>query len=117
MIERKDLPKRNEKNSQYVYFVRIGDMQDRLFKIGTTNDPFRRMREHEKAYGKKISVIWLSPPLTSRFTTLRVEEKMIAYWRENKKTWDYLRNDRFTIPSEVEKVTIKIRKNYEIPIE
>ncbi len=116
-----DLPKprlasRGGKPAQYVYFLRVGDKEDRLFKIGTTNNPRRRMLEHERAYGKLVEVLWLSPPLSSRFTTLRVEENMIDKWKKDKPTWEYKRNDRFIIPNDVDTVTIKIRKNYYVSI-
>ena len=116
-----ELPKprkasRGGKDAQYVYFIRVGDKADRLFKIGTTNNPRRRMLEHERSYGKFVEVLWLSPPLSSRFTTLRVEENMIEKWRKDEPTWTYKRNDRFTIPIDVETVTIKIRKNYYVAI-
>lgn len=54
---------KNGKDFQYVYFLRIGDPQERLFKIGTTNDPRRRMLEHERNYKKPVAVLWLSPKL------------------------------------------------------
>jgi len=110
----KDLPNKGNKGHQWIYFIRIGDKEERLFKIGTTNNPKRRMTEHRRGYGKKIHVIWLSPPLKSRFSTLRVEENMINLWRETEPTWQYMRNDRFIIPIGVEKVSIKIRKEYEV---
>lgn len=115
-MNRKELPKKNEKNSQYVYFIRIGEKENRLFKIGTSNDPRRRMSEHVKAYGQEVYPIWLSPPLTSKYSTLRVEEKMIGLWREEQVDWTYRRNDRFIIPEGVDKITIKIRKEYEVLI-
>jgi hypothetical protein len=117
MLSVKSLPSKNEKNSQYVYFIRVGELSDRLFKIGTTNDPRRRMQEHARSYGKEIFPIWLSPPLTSKYTTLRVEERMIGLWRENETEWKYLRNDRFVIPQDVTKIVIKIRNEYEVFLE
>lgn len=71
---------KNGKDFQYVYFLRIGDPQERLFKIGTTNDPRRRMLEHERNYKKSVTVLWLSPKLRGRFTSLKVEE-------DNKEKW------------------------------
>ena len=110
-----DLPtakkQKNGKDFQYVYFLRIGDPQERLFKIGTTNDPRRRMLEHERNYKKPVTVLWLSPKLRGRFTSLKVEE-------DNKEKWiagtncKYLRNDRFIIPPEVDSIKITIKKDY-----
>lgn len=110
-----DLPtakkQKNGKDYQYVYFLRIGDPQDRLFKIGTTNDPRRRMLEHERNYKKPITVLWLSPKLRGRFTSLKVEEDNKEKWIAGT-NWEYLRNDRFIIPPEVDSVKITIKKDY-----
>ena len=110
-----DLPtakkQKNGKDFQYVYFLRIGDPQERLFKIGTTNDPRRRMLEHERNYKKPVTVLWLSPKLRGRFTALKVEEDNKEKWIAGT-NWEYLRNDRFIIPPEVDSVKITIKKDY-----
>lgn len=110
-----DLPtakkQKNGKDYQYVYFLRIGDPQERLFKIGTTNDPHRRMLEHERNYKKPVTVLWLSPKLRGRFTSLKVEEDNKEKWIAGT-NWEYLRNDRFIIPPEVDSVKITIKKDY-----
>lgn len=110
-----DLPtakkQKNGKDYQYVYFLRIGDPQERLFKIGTTNDPRRRMLEHERNYKKPITVLWLSPKLRGRFTSLKVEEDNKEKWI-NGTNWEYLRNDRFIIPPEITSIKITIKKDY-----
>ena len=110
-----DLPtakkQNNGKDYQYVYFLRIGDPQERLFKIGTTNDPRRRMLEHERNYKKPVTVLWLSPKLRGRFTSLKVEEDNKEKWI-NGTNWEYLRNDRFIIPPEITSVKITIKKDY-----
>lgn len=110
-----DLPtakkQKNGKDYQYVYFLRIGDPQERLFKIGTTNDPRRRMLEHERNYKKHVTVLWLSPKLRGRFTSLKVEEDNKEKWIAGT-NWKYLRNDRFIIPPEVDSVKITIKKDY-----
>ena len=98
----------------FVYFIQIGDPADRLFKIGTTNNIKRRMREHEKYYGKKVIVLWQSPAY-SKWTTLRVEDNMKTQWIEEG-IFEYLRNDRFLIPAEVHEVRIKVRKEYVVSI-
>ena len=46
-----ELPK---KEGDYLYFIRIGDAENRLFKIGTTNRPLERMLEHCKTYQEEI---------------------------------------------------------------
>ena len=110
-----DLPtakkQKNGKDFQYVYFLRIGDPQERLFKIGTTNDPRRRMLEHESNYKKPVTVLWLSPKLRGRFTSLKVEEDNKEKWIAGT-NWEYLRNDRFIIPPEVDSIKITIKKDY-----
>lgn len=110
-----DLPtakkQKNGKDYQYVYFLRIGDPQERLFKIGTTNDPRRRMLEHERNYKKPVTVLWLSPKLRGRFTSLKVDEDNKEKWI-NGTNWEYLRNDRFIIPPEITSVKITIKKDY-----
>ena len=110
-----DLPtakkQKNGKDYHYVYFLRIGDLQERLFKIGTTNDPRRRMLEHERNYKKPVTVLWLSPKLRGRFTSLKVEEDNKKKWI-NGTNWKYLRNDRFIIPPEVDSIKITIKKDY-----
>lgn len=110
-----DLPtakkQKNGKDYQYVYFLRIGDPQERLFKIGTTNDPRRRMLEHERNYKKPVTVLWLSPKLRGRFTSLKVEEDNKEKWIAGT-NWEYLRNDRFIIPPEVDSIKITIKKDY-----
>ena len=52
----KNLPLEGE----YVYFIRIGD--ERIFKIGTTNDLLRRMKELLRYFKKIIYILWVSPP-------------------------------------------------------
>lgn len=64
-------------NKQYIYLIRIGEPADRLFKIGTTNDMHRRMNEHRRAYKSDITVLG-TIKVTSKYTTLRVEENMIS---------------------------------------
>ncbi len=99
---------------EFIYFVRIGDENERLFKIGTTNNIDRRMKEHSRYYHKYVTVLWIKK-VTSKWTTLKVEE-------DNKQRWidegivQYLRNDRFIIPPEITEVEIKIRKMYKIPL-
>jgi hypothetical protein len=102
--------KDNLKNKQYIYFCRIGEPADRLFKIGTTNNIKRRMSEHKRSYKKDIEVLGVIE-VTSKYTTLRVEEQTIEKWKMNE-GWEYHRNDRFTIPPEVTEVTIKVKKEY-----
>ena len=72
------------------------------------------MREHEKYYGKKVVVLWQSPAY-SKWTTLRIEDKMKNQWIEEG-IFEYLRNDRFLIPQKIKEVRIKVRKEYVVSI-
>ena len=103
-----------KRNKHYIYFVRIGEPSARLFKIGTTNNMDRRMKEHKRYYKQDIEVLGVIP-VTSEYTTLRVERDTKAKWIEET-DWEYMRNDRFIIPEEVEEITIKVRKEYKIKI-
>lgn len=102
------------KEGNYLYFIQIGEPEERLFKIGTTNRPLQRMLEHCKYYDKKINVLWFSP-CYSKYTTLRIEDKMKAWWQEFT-SWEYVTNDRFIIPPEVGEITITVKKEYKIAI-
>ena len=72
------------------------------------------MKEQCKYYDKKITVLWFSPTY-SKYTTLRIEDRMKTYWREFT-DWEYKNNDRFVIPPEVKDITITVRKDYNIKI-
>ena len=100
------------KKKDYVYFIRIGAPSDNLYKIGTTNNIERRMKEHIRNYKKPIEVIWVSNPY-SKYTTLRVEEQTISKWRETE-GFHYIRNDRFIIDPSIKQVTIKVRKEWTV---
>lgn len=111
IYSRKNLPK---KRGDYVYFIRIGDENDRLFKIGTTNRPYERMREHAKYYNKPIYILWFSPTY-SKYTTLRVEDKTKDKWKELKE-YQYINNDRFIIDDNINSIEIKVKKTYTISL-
>ena len=104
-----------EKKKDHVYFIRIGDPSENLYKIGTTNNLKRRMREHEKNYQKHIEVLWVSPAY-SKWTTLKVETAMIEQWRQAE-GFEYIRNDRFIIDPAIRSVSIKVRKNWIVDFE
>ena len=70
----------------------------------------RRIKEHKRYYKKDIQVIGIIP-LTSKYTTLRVEKKMIEKWKTFE-DWIYKRNDRFIIPESVKQIIITVRKDY-----
>jgi predicted GIY-YIG superfamily endonuclease len=100
------------KNTDYIYFIRIGGKNSRLYKIGTTNNIKKRMAQHRRYYGTDIEIIWVSPAY-SKWTTLRVEARMIELWKTFE-GFEYIRNDRFVIDSNIHQITIKVRKDYVI---
>lgn len=110
------------KQAQYNYVIQVGDADkdgDRVIKIGTTNNMLRRMKEHEKYYADKdtktkanIYVLWYKE-VKSKYTTLRVEDENKEEWKGNL-NYKYIRNDRFVVPEWVDKINVKIRKNYEV---
>ena len=71
----------SQKPKYYIYFVRIGEPCERLFKIGTTNDMDRRMKEHKRYYKKDVEVLGVIT-VTSEYTTLRVEKQTKELWKE-----------------------------------
>lgn len=102
----------------FVYFISFPKERKKgkkLVKIGTTNDILRRMKEHSKYYNTDVVIEWISPAY-SKWTTLRVEDRMKKFWIE-KPFWQWVRNDRFLIPDTVSKITITVRKDYSFEIE
>lgn len=100
------------KPTDYIYFIRIGEPTENLYKIGTTNNIARRMTQHQRYYKKPVEVLWVSPAY-SKYTTLRVEDRTINIWKELE-GFEYIRNDRFIIDPSIHKVTIKVRKEWTI---
>lgn len=105
-----------KKKGDYLYFIRIGDSKDRVFKIGTTNNIMIRMKQHQDYFKKDIYILWISPTY-SKYTTLRIEDRQKAWWIEHQADWQYIKNDRFIIPEFVKEIAIKVIKEYKILIE
>ena len=99
----------------YIYFIRIGKIENRKFKIGTANNVLRRLLEHCNYYKEEIFLLWVSP-ICSKYTTFRVEDYQKDLWKLNI-DWIYIENDRFLIPFDVYQITIKIKKEYVILLE
>ena len=112
----KNLP---TKEGDYIYFIRLVPVFDGKprYKIGTTNRPLQRLKEHLKNYHYEfnIEVLWFSPRYNSVETTTRVERRMIKFWSEFL-GWEYIPNDRFILPDDVDEVVIRVRKDYPIRI-
>jgi hypothetical protein len=109
IFSRVPIPK---KSGDYVYFIKIGD--DRLYKIGTTNRPLQRIKEHMKNYSQNIEILWFSPRY-AEFTPVRVERNFINTHKENP-FFTYVPKDRFYIADGIEKVIVKVRKEYSITL-
>ena len=103
------IPKRK---GDYVYFIKVGN--DRLYKIGTTNRPLQRIKEHLKNYSQDIEILWFSP-CYAEFTPVRVERNFINHYKKNP-FFTHIPKDRFYINKEVEKVVVKVRKEYSITL-
>lgn len=112
------------KDKEFLYVGYYFDDQDRfILKIGTTNNLQRRQTEHNRTYRKSpdytmpkknsFNYLWYHP--LSKYNTLRYEDKNRTKWWDSNK-WTYIRNDRFYCKSIPKKVSVKIRKTYEIPI-
>lgn len=108
-----DLPK---KKGDYLYFLQIGEPKDnkRIVKIGTTNNIKRRMSQELRQYEEDILILWISSPYT-KYTTLRVEDKTKAVWKEFS-DWKYIPNDRFEVPADITDFKITVRKDWDISL-
>ena len=72
------------------------------------------MGEHKRTYKKDVEILG-TITLTSEWTPLKVEKRMIEKWK-TETNWKYLRNDRFIIPDEVDEVIITVKKDYKIKL-
>ena len=102
------------KSGDYIYFLRVGNPNERVFKIGTTNNPLRRLKQHLDSYETDVEVLWFSPAY-EWLTTLRIERRQKDYWLANM-NWEYIKNDRFIIPSDVDEIVITVKKDYVIKL-
>lgn len=107
------------KEGNYIYFIRLVPVfgGKPRYKIGTTNRPLQRLKEHLKNYKYEfnIEVLWFSPRYSSVETTTRVERRTIKFWSEFL-GWEYIPNDRFILPDDVTEISIRVRKDYFIRI-
>lgn len=112
----------NEKEFLYVmgYYAKSGEF---IGKIGTSNDPFRRAKEHNRTYrktpnypmadGEEIKIFWMLP--LSWLNTLRYEKLNKELWQA--KGYKFLKNDRFVFSEKPSELTVKIKKEYVITLE
>lgn len=120
--------KRYRKPSQNKEFLYVGHYIDTdgnyILKIGTTNNLTRRRGEHITNYSKtknyqmaatsNFDYDWFIE--LSKYNTLRYEDRNREKWI-NEEIGDFVRNDRFNCGRRPpKKVTVKIRKEYEISL-
>lgn len=94
-----------------------------ILKVGTTNDPKRRAAEHTRNYRRaknytmpkdaSFTYDWVKP--LSKYNTLRYEDSTRKAW-QNENFGEFVRNDRFCCSKKPKKVSITIRKTYEITL-
>ena len=92
-----------------------------ILKVGTTNDLKRRATEHTRNYRRAKNYTmpkssnfvydWFLP--LSKYNTVRFEDRTREAWQAEN-FGAFVRNDRFCCSQKPQKVTIKIRKTYEI---
>lgn len=109
-------------------FLYVGHYIDKegnyILKIGTTNNLERRAAEHTRNYhksnvykmpaGDKFQYDWHIK--LSKYNTLRFEDRNRQRWQDMD-IGEFVRNDRFCCKVKPEKVTVTIRKTYEIRLE
>lgn len=109
-------------------FLYVGHYIDQdgnyILKIGTTNDLQRRAAEHTRNYhkakehkmpaGDKFQYDWHIK--LSKYNTLRFEDKNRQRWQDMA-VGEFVRNDRFVCRERPTKVTVTIRKTYEIRLD
>lgn len=119
IFSRVKIPKPKGEFKGYLYFLKLvnPETEEILYKIGTTDNPHRRMKEHLRGYGLKVDVyiLWISP-CYSKYTTLRIEDRQKKWWREFCLDWEYLPNDRFRIPSYVTEICVTVKRDYIVTI-
>lgn len=114
-----------EKSKEFLYVGHYIDTDGNyILKIGTTNNLTRRRREHTRNYHRSpkytlpasdnFEYDWSLP--LSKYNTLRYEDRNREKWI-NEEVGDFVRNDRFNCgQTPPKKVTVKIRKEYEISL-
>lgn len=92
-----------------------------VLKIGTTNDLKRRQAEHNRNYRraktntmpKEESFVYDFSLRLSKYNTLRYEDSNRKKWQDEN-IGEFIRNDRFVCAVKPTKVSLKIRKEYEV---
>lgn len=109
---------------EYLYVGCYTDINDnKIVKIGTTNDIDRRAKEHTRNYKRakqytmpsNAKFEMLGYILLSKYNTLRYEDKNRKAWQEQG-IGQFIRNDRFLIDKGITEVTVAIRKEYKFAV-
>ena len=111
-------------NKEYLYVGHyISTRGEYILKIGTTNNPERRAKEHTRNYQRsqnytmrksdEFTYDWILP--LSWLNTLRYEERNREAWKEQN-IGEFVRNDRFVCYKKPKTVTVTIKKTYIIEL-
>jgi len=94
------------------YILQLGDPAERYYKIGMTDNLTRRMYEHlgNKSYDNREITVLFAKPCASKYAAERIEDNVREYLKEL--GFEYKRNDRFIIPEEVDKIIVKVKKEW-----
>ncbi len=74
-------PKKNE--PQYVYIAAYPDTNENKIKIGSANNPIRRLREHQSAYPEDMIIVYSFKIKSDRF---QLESYLHNYFKKQKYT-------------------------------
>lgn len=110
-------PVREIDQKSYVYLLRIEGAKDKppiINKAGITGNIYRRMSTLVNKYeATKITVLWVSP-LYAESTARRLEWQIKKIAEGLNSTM--IPKDRFILPAEVEEITFKVRKKYNVKV-
>ena len=110
-------PVREIDQKSYVYLLRIEGAKDKppiINKAGITGNIYRRMATLARGYeATKITVLWVSP-LYAESTARRLEWQIKKIAEGLNSTM--IPKDRFILPAEVEEITFKVRKKYNVKV-
>lgn len=115
---------KQEKEWLYIGYY-FDENNDFILKVGTTNDLEVRRKQHNNYYRNKAShnrmpkenefhYIWSWQ--FSKYTTLRLEDKTKAEWKELG-FGEYVNNDRFLCAETPQEVEVNVRKKYKIEVD
>ena len=125
-LNKRRVPKRVPNTKSYLYFIKVEGAekpglakQPNFYKIGTTCDLLRRMKQHKSGSAgykaKKITVLWVSQPLTNK-NALSAEARFLRKVKA-KRGWRRIPKDRMTLPQDLLQVNITtVRKLHTVRV-